>query len=144
MDSIGLIQLSFRGHILEQEGDEGRVVFGCQGGIDRVEFAYVIATEVGSGSHACDQEPDIGMGQGSSIEDGFEIRTQLADALPTQHVIRTELEYQCGNRKTQEPVEAAQTPGGRIATHARVDYTIIEAERVDSLLDQRRKGLILG
>ena len=142
VDAVGLIQLGYAGHALEQERDEGQVVLVRDLGVDRPEACGVVLPVVRERPHS--QEDHAGRRRllAQAVHDRLNVAAGGVGLLATQPVVRTRLQHDDGGVLSQQPLHAPQCGGRGLPADPGVHDPELQLRRVDALLEQ--SGVCLG
>lgn len=144
MDPVLLVQLRHCGDALEEEGDEGGVVrFGQLHEHPAKPFG-VVGAQIGRRLHPGDDDRGVRVGGAGAVDDRLEVGARALEVVAAEGVVGAEGEDEDRDGLTEEPVDAAESAGRRLAAHAGVDHAERVPGLVDLPLDQRRVGLLGG
>jgi hypothetical protein len=142
MKAVALIELGFAGNAVEEEGIKQEIVAGGELGIDRLEIAPIVGTEVGRRPHAGEQYGHTPVRE--AAHDSLERPARDLRIDPAQHVVGAELNDDGIRPFGNRPVEAGKPADGGIAGDPRIGDLDREALGPERLFELGRKGLVGG
>ena len=119
VDAVGLVQGAFAADAFEEERDERDVEILCELRVDFAELLRVFRSVVGGHHHA--QEEDLCAGIAGFADYLGEVVAGGFDVEAAEAVVAAEADDEDVGGLSEEPVESAEAPGGRVAGDAGVD-----------------------
>lgn len=119
---------------LEEEGEEGDVVFMGEQGVGGLELLDVVGAVVGWEGNA--GEGDFGAGGFEAGEDLVEVAAGVFDAEAAEAVVAAELDDDDGGVEGEDAVDAVEAVLGGVAADALVDDVVGEAALVEIFLKE--------
>lgn len=113
MYAVGLIQRFDSRDAIKEKRDERDLMLLCQRLKSLLNFALVIRTRISRGIHSCQQychAAPLG-----ALDNQAQVLLHLADGLPAQEIVRTELKNQKADITFQSPVYASQAARRSVA-----------------------------
>lgn len=121
VDAVGLVEAGDAADVLKEEGDEGEVVFGGEGGEDVAEGGGVGGAHGWGDLHAGEDDAGIGIFGFDGVDDGLEVCGGAVDGDAAEAVVGAEFEDEDVYRLTEDPADSAAAAGGGFAGDAGVD-----------------------
>ena len=139
MDSVALHEVVVAADALEEEGDEGEVVPGGQGGIDGFEFADEGGSVIGREGHA--GEDDAGAGGLEGLDHLGEVGLGDGEGETAEAIVAAEFEEDDGGVFGEGHGDAGEAVLGGIAADAEVEDAVGEFAAVEILLEEVGEAL---
>jgi len=115
MDAVGLVEAGDAADVLEEEGDEGEVVFGGEGGEDVAEGGGVGGAHGWGNLHAGKDDAGVWIFGPDGVDDGLEVCRGAGDGNAAEAVVGAEFEDEDVYGLAEDPVDAAAAAGGGFA-----------------------------